>query len=86
MAETTEDKAIPNVVGRLDPVIDAIRAEDWDLVQNLVIQERIRLARKIANLEELVIKEEQKALEVKMFEEAIFNTEFRERILEKARK
>lgn len=36
-------RVIPNAVGRLDPVTDAIREGDWDLANKLLFQEQARL-------------------------------------------
>lgn len=84
MSEKKSNILIPNAVGRLDPVVHAIRAENWDEVQNLLIQERVRLGKKISELEKLMIKEDRKVAEIKGFYEATFNTVFRERVLAEA--
>lgn len=75
---------IPSVVGRLDPVVDAIRAEDWDKVRELVAEEKIRLRIKIANLVELVIKERWNVRQLDGFYDGTFDPRFCERVLEEA--
>lgn len=84
MSEKRSNILIPNVVGRLDPVVHAIRDEDWDEVQNLVIEERLRRSAKAEHLLEQAREEHQKILLLKGFYEATFNTVFRERVLQEA--
>lgn len=84
MSEKRSNILIPNAVGRLDPVVNAIRAENWTDVMVLVDEERLRRAKKRAYLEGLLIKESWDVRQIEGFYEGIFNPLFRERVLQEA--
>lgn len=85
-AEQTE-KLIPNCVGRLDPVMDAVRAEDWHKVDDLCRKERDRLDQQANQYEILSNQARQKANEVTNFaNDLIFAENFRAGVLKEAGK
>ena len=84
MSETRSNILIPNVVGRLDPVVHAIRAENWVEVQSLVLEEQIRRQEKVNQLVEQAKKEQDKVVLLKAFFDKIFDPQLRERILQEA--
>lgn len=84
MSETRSNILIPNVVGRLDPVVHAIRDENWDEVQSLVLEEQIRRQDKVNQLVEQAKKEQDKVVLLKAFFDKIFEPQLRERILQEA--
>lgn len=75
---------IPNVVGRLDPVVDAIRAEDWDEVRELVLEEQQRRIGKIMRMEEEIRKEEAHWNSLYSFWDNTCDPQLREQILREA--
>lgn len=51
MTEDQPKNVIPKQVGRLDPVIDAIRDENWALARSLCLDEMLRQDDKMYNME-----------------------------------
>lgn len=84
MSEKRSNILIPNAVGRLDPVVHAIRAENWDEVQNLVVVESLRRSDKYELLLEQAREEQHQFVQLRQFYNSIFNTEFREQVLQEA--
>ena len=86
MPENQPEKAIPNVIGRLDPVIDAIRAEDWISADDLCQSELVRRGIDIVNMEAELKRKQAEYEDVKQFSIAIYDLSSREKILAEARK
>ena len=81
------EKLIPNCVGRLDPVMDAVRAEDWHKVDDLCRKERDRLDQQAEHYENLGYEARKKATDVGAFAyDTIFSESFRAGVLKEAGK
>jgi len=85
MTETQAEKMIPNAVGRLDPVIDAIRAENWVDADDLCQSELVRRGNDILKLEEELKKKRQEYDAVEKFMCGMWVPVNREKILAEAR-
>lgn len=86
MMENQPEKAIPNVIGRLDPVIDAIAIEDWTTAIMLCEEEIARRSADIARIELELNKKRDESRLITQFMNNIYNDEIREKILAEARK
>ena len=86
---TTEqtEKLIPNCVGRLDPVMDAVRAEDWHKVDDLCAKEWNRLNEKASKYARLYTESREKANSVRNFKQDVLcSPNFRAGVLKEAGK
>ncbi|CAB5194930.1 hypothetical protein UFOVP178_43 [uncultured Caudovirales phage] len=81
MSEKKSNILMPSAIGRLDPVVHAIRAENWDEVQNLLDVERNRIYEKTETLEKQLDEQTYAWSAVHSFWERTFNPEFREAVL-----
>ena len=84
MMENVPEKAIPNVVGRLDPVIDAIKMRDWIEAEFLCHAEVVRRKKEIRRMEEELVKKIMECASIDEFIAGISNAESREKILAEA--
>ena len=84
MTETQAEKMIPNAVGRLDPVIDAIRAEDWIWAEDLCRAELFRRGQQISALEVELSNKQFDSRQIRDFIVRMSNSKSREKILAEA--
>ena len=80
----TPEKCIPNCVGRLDPVMDAIRAHDWDLADKLLMKEHERMLDKMNLMRNELRKQEESIHELLGFYVKSYSEIDREKIHEEA--
>jgi hypothetical protein len=77
MSETLPQKLIPNCVGRLDPVMDALRVYDFDEVDRLLIAELDRRKAKWQEYTRLALEEAFLNTEIRDFRTWLLDSEFR---------
>lgn len=67
----TPEKCIPNCVGRLDPVVDAIKQRDWYVADDLLEQEMVRRMHELGRLDRELKKKELEYKSIKDFQRNI---------------